>query len=48
MKKESGMEQQAAPPSIEDILKWSTAAMQSLPVELVRNAWRHDDYTWFP
>jgi len=37
-----------SPPSREDVSKWSVAAMQSLPERIVRNAWRHGDYTWFP
>jgi hypothetical protein len=36
------------PPSREDIMQWSLAAMESLPETFVRNAWRHGDYTWFP
>jgi hypothetical protein len=37
-----------SPPTREDISKWSLAAMETLPVEIVRNAWRHGKYSWFP
>ena len=36
-----------SPPTREDISKWSVTAMQTLPTSIVRNAWRHGEYTWF-
>lgn len=37
-----------SPPSRNDIAQWTTAAMETLPKEIVKNAWRHGEYTWFP
>ena len=37
-----------SPPTREDIARWSLAAMQTLPEQIVGNAWRHGDYIWFP
>ena len=37
-----------SPPSRDDVSKWLVAAMRTLPEQLVRNAWRHGDYSWFP
>ena len=31
-----------------DICKWSVVAFQDLPMQLVKNAWRHGEYSWFP
>jgi hypothetical protein len=35
-------------PSREDISKWALAAMGTLSKQIVKNAWRHGEYTWFP
>jgi hypothetical protein len=37
-----------SPPSREDIVQWTRRASNNLPPEMIRNAWRHGDYTWFP
>jgi hypothetical protein len=37
-----------SPPTRDDIAKWSLAAMQTRPEQLVRNTWRHGVYSWFP
>jgi DDE superfamily endonuclease len=37
-----------SPPTREDIAKWSVGAMQTLPERIVKNSWRHGDYSWFP
>ena len=37
-----------SPPSRKDISRWSVAAIQSLPEQLVKNSWRHMEYSWFP
>ena len=37
-----------SPPSRGDIATWSVAAMETLPQQIVKNAWRHGVYTWFP
>ena len=36
------------PPARELISQWSFVAMESLSTEIVKNSWRHGDYTWFP
>jgi hypothetical protein len=36
-----------SPPTRGDIVRWTWNAFQSLPPQLIRNAWRHGDYTWF-
>jgi len=35
-------------PSREDIANWSICAMETFPSQIVKNAWRHGDYSWFP
>jgi DDE superfamily endonuclease len=37
-----------SPPTRGDIVRWTWNASQSLQPQLVHNAWRHRDYTWFP
>jgi hypothetical protein len=37
-----------SPPSREDIVQWTQHASNNLPPAMIRNAWRHGDYTWFP
>ena len=34
------------PPTREDIARWLLAAMQTLPEQIVRNAWRHGNYSF--
>jgi hypothetical protein len=36
-----------SPPSREDIVRWTRVASDTLPPAMIRNAWRHGDYTWF-
>jgi hypothetical protein len=36
-----------SPPSREDIVRWTRYATVFLPSQIVRNAWRHGDYSWF-
>jgi hypothetical protein len=36
------------PPSREDIAKWALSVLETIPEEIVKNAWTHGDYTWFP
>jgi hypothetical protein len=36
------------PPTRTDISNWTLAAMEALPTQIVKNAWRHGEYTWFP
>ncbi len=35
-------------PSRADIVQWTLNAANNLPQNIVFNAWRHGDYTWFP
>jgi hypothetical protein len=37
-----------SPPAREDIVRWTRYATVNLPSQIVRNAWRHGDYSWFP
>jgi hypothetical protein len=37
-----------SPPTREHIVRWTQHASNTLPPEMIRNAWRHGDYTWFP
>ena len=37
-----------SPPTRELISKWAAIATKELPVQIVRNAWLHGEYTWFP
>ena len=37
-----------SPPSRLDICRWTLVAFQNLPEQMIRNSWRHGDYTWFP
>ncbi|KAI2495737.1 pogo transposable element with KRAB domain [Fragilaria crotonensis] len=37
-----------SPPSRLDICRWTLVAFQKLPEQMIRNAWRHGEYTWFP
>ncbi|KAI2514125.1 Pogo transposable element with KRAB domain [Fragilaria crotonensis] len=37
-----------SPPTRADIIRWCRFAMNDLPEEMVRNAWRHAEYSWFP
>jgi hypothetical protein len=36
-----------SPPTRGDIVQWTWNASQNLQPQLIRNAWRHGDYTWF-
>ena len=36
------------PPSRAMIAHWSVSALKGLPKQLVKNAWRHGDYSYFP
>jgi hypothetical protein len=37
-----------SPPLQEDIVRWTRVALDTLPPAMIRNAWRHGVYTWFP
>ena len=37
-----------SPPTRELISEWAAIAMKELPVQIIRNAWLHSEYTWFP
>jgi len=37
-----------SPPARADIIWWCRFAMNDLPEQMVRNAWRHAEYSWFP
>ena len=37
-----------SPPTRADIIRWCRFAMNDLPEQMVRNAWRHAEYSWFP
>ena len=36
-----------SPPTRADIIRWCRFAMNHLPEQMVRNAWRHAEYSWF-
>jgi len=36
----------ASPPSREDVSTWTVAAMEMLTEGIIRNAWRHGEYSW--
>jgi hypothetical protein len=38
----------AAPPKRQHIDGWVQTATNSLPAQMIRNAWRHGQYSWFP
>lgn len=35
-------------PTREDIVRWTRYAKANLSSQIVKNAWRHGDYSWFP
>ena len=35
------------PPTRKQIAEWSVTALQLLSTNIVKNAWRHDNYSWF-
>jgi hypothetical protein len=35
-------------PTRKQVAEWTSNALQSLSPDIVRNAWRHDAYTYFP
>ncbi len=37
-----------SPPTRENILEWTRIAVNDLPEQMVQNAWRHGQYSWFP
>ena len=37
-----------APPTKEHIVRCTQHTSNTLPPEIIRNAWRHGNYTWFP
>ena len=37
-----------SPSTRENITEWTRIATKSLPVQMIRNAWRHAPYPWFP
>jgi hypothetical protein len=36
-----------SPPTREHIVAWVQTAMNNLPAQMIRNAWRHGQYSWF-
>jgi transposase len=37
-----------SPPTRENIVQWARNAVANISSEIVKNAWRHGDYSWFP
>jgi hypothetical protein len=37
-----------SPPTRQNIIEWTRIAMNSLPAQMIQNAWRHGVYSWFP
>ena len=37
-----------SPPTRENIVQWSRFAIANISTQIVKNAWRHGDYSWFP
>ena len=37
-----------SPPTRDDICRWTLVAFQNLPEKMIRNSWKHEEYTWFP
>ena len=37
-----------SPPTRENIVQWTRYAVANISSEIVKNAWRHGDYSWFP
>jgi hypothetical protein len=37
-----------SPVSREDIAGWLVRALETLPLQIVKNSWRHGVYSWFP
>jgi hypothetical protein len=37
-----------SPVSREDIADWLVRALETLPLQIVKNSWRHGVYSWFP
>jgi hypothetical protein len=38
----------ASPPTRQNIIEWTRIAINSLPAQMIQNAWRHGVYSWFP
>ena len=46
---EEGLQQlKTCPPTRQKMAHWCFDALQDLPEDLVKNAWRHGEYSWFP
>ena len=46
---EEGLQQlKTHPPTRQKMAHWCIDALQVLPEDLVKNAWRHGEYSWFP
>ena len=46
---EEGLQQlKTCPPTQPKMVHWCVDALQDLPEDLVKNAWRHGEYSWFP
>ena len=37
-----------SPPTRDDICRWTLVAFQNLPEQMIRNSWKHGEYTCFP
>ncbi|KAI2490353.1 DNA binding protein [Fragilaria crotonensis] len=37
-----------SPPTRENIIEWTRIATNSMPSQMIKNAWRHGEYSWFP
>ena len=35
-------------PTRENIIEWTRIATNSMPSQMIKNAWRHGKYSWFP
>ena len=41
-------QEQTKPPSCQQMAQWCVKALKDLPKEIVKNSWRHGDYSYFP
>ena len=41
-------QEKITPPTRKDIAEWSWASSRDLPAQMVQNAWRHGQYSYFP
>lgn len=36
-----------SPQTRENIIEWTRIATNSMPIQMIKNAWRHGEYSWF-